>query len=190
MEDFERVAFNEKRTALLNLVQKVASRFSEDFRFYEVPKESFLNFNSRLERKEIQENSSGQVRHIDVFWDGPVDSNTTELQNIQGLFRQGNLQYGVIDSFTVSINFGVSYDSNGEIENRSDFEDFLASYKPKGIFPTLRETEAIEDVGGSGKTVLLSMPTNVTIPPMPRPLEKSGKERAHYADFRVLITDL
>ena len=190
MSDFQKVSYKDKRAELKSIVESVTNNFGEDFVFYEVPKASFLTFNSNLERKEIQENGQGEVRHIDVFWNGPMDENTTQLQTIDGLFRQGNLQMGVMDSFGVSIHYGVSYDNNDEIDNREDFEDFLSGYSPKGILPTLREKEAIENTNGTGKSVLLSMPTNVAVPPVPRSLDSSGQKRAHYADFRVLITDL
>lgn len=190
MSDFQRVSFSDKRSALRNVIESVTNSHGFNYVFYEEPKASFLSVNSRLERRDIQENSNGDVRHIDVFWEGPVDSLSFDIQELPGLERLGNLQMGIVDQFRVVIYHAVSYTGSGEIDNRQEFENLLGGYSPKGIFPTLREKEGIKDANSSGKTVLLSTETNVTLPPMPRPLEGTSKERAHYCDFTVFITDM
>jgi len=190
MSDFQRVEYADKREALKNLIEDVTINHGEDFVFYTEPKTAFLTVNSRLQRLEIQQNSSDEIRHIDVYFDGPVDQLSTDIQQLPGLERQGGLQMGVVQRFVVVIHFGVSYDNNGEINNRGDFEDLLEGYNPKGIFPTLREKQAIQDANNTGKTVILSTEANVSLPPVPRPLERGGNERAHYCDFVVFITDM
>lgn len=185
---YEKVPMSDKRQALIDLVTDVVTNdFGEDFVIYDYPKTSFLQMGSRMERREVQENANGKIRHIDIFWDSPASPGSFPEINVAGIFRNGNIQRGAIDAFRFLLHYEVEYDTNGAINNRGEFEEILAGYNPDGILPTIRTKDSMKY---NGRTILLSVPTNVTIPPSPSPMQSGGEEYAHYGEFRVFITDM
>jgi len=188
MPPFEQVPMPTKRLALVNLLTSVTTNF-DDFVFTQRPTTPMMNMGSRYDRREIQENANGVVRHIEVYYDGPKTN--LDESDMRKLFRKMGEQMGAIDMFKVCIWWEVSYDDNDFIDSYSGWESFLTSYDPKGIFPTVRETTYLQPiVDGIERTVLLSTLDSVVFPNVPRPLQKtSSKELAHYCEFAVAIAD-
>jgi len=187
---YEKVSMSDKRQALKTLVDDiVTNQFGENFVIYQYPRTSFLHMGSRMERRDIQENSNGNIRHIDVFWDGPASPGTFPEVNVTGLFRSGNIQRGAVDAYRIIVHYEVEYNSyTGAITNLGSFEELLSGYDPDGLLVQLREKDTLD--GPNGRTILLSVPTNVTIPPSPSPMQSGGEEFAHYGEIRVFLTDM
>lgn len=186
---FERVPVEDKRQALKDWVQNILSNdFGEEFIYHQVAKTQMLRMNSRLQLLELAQNSNDKIRHCEVFWDGPEVEGEG---NITGLFRNDNSELGSVEGFKVVIDYGVEYDSDGQINNRKTFESLFTSHSPKGLLVASREKTALDvDVNGTTRTVLLSTPINPVFPPTPRPMHSGSEQYAHYAEFRLLLTDM
>jgi hypothetical protein len=136
----------------------------------------------------IQENDNDEIRHCEVYWDGPRDPDT--LEEGSNVMRNDGTQHGAIDTFNVVLWYGMSEDGNGNIDSFTGWHSLLTSYDPKGILPTVRELRYLEpNVDGDTRMVYLSLPENIMVPNVPRALEGTGDERAHYMEFSVSITD-
>lgn len=187
--DFQRVDVEHKRQALVDKLDSVCQNNGEDFVFHQVPKTQFLNLNDRLQQMEVMENSSGDIRMMEVFYNGPADNGSFQGVEITGILRQEMLQMGAISAFKVLIFYGINKNQNGEITNRNNFEHLITGYSPKGIFPEMRETNNLKPtVNGENMLLLLSGIHEGLVPAPPRPI--SNGEYAHYAEFRVFITDM
>lgn len=186
----ERAAVFEKRKALKKLVASTLRDFNEDFNVYQIPTRRFLSASSRLGRLEVQENTGGEIRQANIFWDGPATEGSPE-DNIAGLFRKDESQYGSVAAFRVVIMYGIQGDPSYAV-SRFRFEELFAynvvNGDKKGLLPKVRETRSLETEAAD--TVLLSTPENVVIPPAPRSLQSGDEEYAHYGEFRVFLTDM
>lgn len=178
----------EKRQALVDLLEEIFTDHSEDFIVYQRPITAMMRIGSRAERRDIQENSSGEVRHCEVYFDGPDAPDSVEEGN--NVMRNDGTQHGSIDAFRVVLWYGMSEDGNGNIDSFAPWESLLTAYDPMGILPTIRERRSLEPtVNGTPRMVYLGVPRNIVYPNVPRSLEGSGEERAHYMEFLVSITD-
>jgi hypothetical protein len=188
---FESIPVEDKRQALKDWAENILfSDFGEEFVYHQIAKTQMLNMNSRVQLLDVAQNTNGDIRHCEVFWDGPEDP-SSEVGTLDGLFRQGNKQIGSVDGYKIVVNYGVEYDEGGQIDNRKEFESIFTSYDPKGLLVSARQKNTIEvDVDGTKRTALLSLPINPLFPPTPRPLHSGSNEYAHYAEFRLLITDM
>lgn len=189
MPDFERIPPPDKRDALRDLVESVFSRFGEDFTTYTNPITPMLDMENRMTRRSIQENANGEIRHAEIFIDGPEDA--TEALGGSQLIRSDGRQFGSIDAVRLILWYGLDYDSEGNIVSYSDWWDLLTGYDPKGLFPTIRETRSLTaNVGGDSRTLLVSTVREPVTPAIPRPVQGTGGEYAHYAEASVSLTDM
>jgi len=190
---FERVPMKEKRQALKDHIESVCVNNGEDFIFHQEPKTQMISLSDRLQQLDLMENSSNEIRAMEVFYNGPADNGQFEGQNIEGIFRQSGFQMGTISAFKVAIHYGVNKNQKGEITNRNNFEQLLTGYDPKGLFPSIRETEWLKPtIDGKEYTILLSSIGDGVVPATPKPMGSTSASDgyAHYAEFNVFITDM
>jgi len=180
-----------KRDALRDEIEVVTQNHGEDFVFYTEPITKMLALENRMTRRDIQENPDGDIRHIEVYFNGPEDVFETPVGNIDALLRQEGEQMGSVDNFRVIVWYGLSHDNTGKITSYEPWLDLLTGYNPMGILPTIRETRKLLcNYEGDNRIGILSTVREPTIPRIPRPLQGSGGEHAHYAEFTVSITDM
>lgn len=189
---FEEIEVKQKRKALRDWVKGILQNdFGEDFVYHEVAKTQFLHMNSRLQLLDVAQNSNGEIRHCEVFWDGLERPDSVPSGSLDGIRRLDGTEQGSVHAFKIVVDYGVEYDSNGEINNRQDFEDIFTSKSPLGLLPSARRTPSLDiSVNGTTRTGLLSNPLNPVFPPTPKPLQSGSKEYAHYGEFRLMLTDM
>jgi hypothetical protein len=185
MSSEELVGAIPKREALAGVLSEhAADAFGEDLAVIQTPLRVQLNLRSRRDRQEILTNRSGEVRLLEVYYFGPEDADTVaEATGTGSLTVEGNRQFGQADRFRVILHYGF-----GEGDTYDDFYGLLQQQRPeRGLYRLLAEVPAIET--DEGRLVYVSTPQTPSVPPVPRPLEDGGQERAHYAEFEVIMTD-
>lgn len=191
MPDFERIPPKVKRDALRDELDLVCSNHGEDFVFYTDPVTPMLHMENRMTRREISENGNGDVRHCEVFFDGPEDVFSTPVGSANSLLRAEGEQMGSVDTMRVLLWYGLGKDEDGNIDTFEGWWDLLTGYNPIGIFPHIRETRPLKcSYQGETRTAVLSTVREPTVPSIPRPVVGSSGEYAHYAEFSVSITDM
>lgn len=191
MPDFERIPPKVKRDALKDELDVVTNNHGEDFVFYTDPITPMLNMENRMTRRDITENANGNIRHMEVFLDGPEDIFQTPIGDIDALRRAEGEQKGSVDNVRVIVWYGLGKDDQGQIDTFDPWWDLMTGYNPMGIFPVIRETRSLAcSYQNESRTALLSTVREPVIPPIPRPVVGSGGEYAHYAEFTVSITDM
>jgi len=191
MPDFERIPPKVKRDTLRDEIEVVTSNHGEEYVFYTEPITKMLTLENRLTRRDIQENSSGEIRHMEVYFDGPEDVFQTPVGGIDALLRGEGEQMGSVDRFRVIMWHGLSHGPGGSIDSYEPWLDLLTGYNPMGIFPMIRETRNLRcSYQNETRTAILSTVREPTVPRVPRPTMGSGDEHAHYAEFTVSITDM
>jgi hypothetical protein len=188
---FESVPMPTKRQGLVDVLTDVISNHGETFTVKQKPVSLMLNMGDRMSRMDILENSNGEIRYLEVYYDGFRDPNSDAEPAGQSTLRNDHTQHGSVDAFRVVMMYGIEQDpTTGEVTSFVPWETLLTSYNPMGIFPTLREKRYIQPVvQGNDDMVYLSLPHDLAYPNIPRSLMGSGDERAHYVDFTVTITD-
>jgi len=188
---FEQVPMPTKRQALVDLITCIASQHGETFTVRPKPTSIMMEMGSRADRMEILENDNGEIRYLEVYYDGFREPSTESEPAGSATMRNDNTQHGSVDAFRVLMMYGIQEDpSTGDVTTFGAWESLLTAYSPMGIFPTIREKRYIQPVvQGNKKMVYLSIPHDLAYPNIPRQLMGSGDERAHYVDFTVTITD-
>jgi|APHM01.1.fsa_nt_gi hypothetical protein len=174
-----------KRAALADVLSEhAADAFGEDLNVIETPLRVQLNLRSRRDRLDIMRNDAGDVRLLEVYYFGPEDADTASGTTGSGSLKvEGNRQFGQPDRFRVILHYGF-----GDGDTYDAFYALLQQQRPeRGLYRLLAEVPAIETDGG--RLVSVSTPQTPSVPPVPRPLEDTGDERAHYAEFDVIVTD-
>jgi hypothetical protein len=181
---YELVSVPQKETALASFLEGVFDAFGENFRVYTNPRPLQLDFTARIERSEFMENDAGEIRMCEVYWEGWTQGSGPERG---GGTRQtlDGAQYGTAHVFRIVLHYGL--DRENPDASYDAFKALLTAHEPnKGILPTIGETPAL-DV--AGETVSMGYASEGVVPPIPRPLDDSGEDRAHYLDFSVVMQD-
>lgn len=184
----EAASVQEKNDALEALVRQVMDAHGYvDYNYVQSPTSGILHMRSRYQRlRDWMETPAGDYRLWEIYWEGDDENPSVPGADHSGGLRQegGGVQHGAPHTFRVVGHFGP-WEEDG-----STFDDWKrlmeATGDPRGLLPTLRETRTTE---AGGSTVALSIPSGVVVPPMPRPLDDSGHDRAHYIEFTVILTD-
>lgn len=183
----EEASVQEKNDALEAQVRQVMDAHGYvDYNYVQNPTSGILHMRSRYQRlRDWMETPAGDYRLWELYWEGQDDSPSVPgTEHSGGLSREGGgVQHGAAHTFRAVGHFGPWEEDGSTFD---DWKALMEGHDPQGLLPALRETRTVT---AGGSTVALSVPSAVAVPPIARPLDDSGHDRAHYIEFTVILTD-